>query len=161
MLTALRREVQALLADVPARRKPALRRAGSPEALLATDLPLIADDAAVAAFMGALTGAGWRVWLEGGWLLLDHPLPLPPACAVADVPGETGCCLWLLQHHPGGEAPADRLRALAKAAEEQNVEKLCRQWHREFARMLREGVPLPGGLLPYLACAVQTKEERA
>ena len=72
MLTPLRREMQALLATVPVRRKPALRRSDAPEALLATDLPLAAEEAAVADFTALAENAGWTVLRRGDWLLMDH-----------------------------------------------------------------------------------------
>ena len=78
MLTPLRRELLALLAKTDACRPPALRRSSHPEALLATDLPLLVAEEAAAAFIRAAEARGWRVWAEGGWLLLDHPVEAPP-----------------------------------------------------------------------------------
>lgn len=159
MLTALRRQVQAHLAKVPAQRKPALRRTDEPDALLTTDLPRIAGPEALAAFTAALEENGWRVRQAPGWLLLDHDVPVPAVEWPQDYPGEWGCCLWLLRQHPEGGAPAEMIRALVKAAEmgPDKVERLCRQWHGEFAACLREHRPLPGGVAPYLCAAM--KEE--
>lgn len=157
MLTAMRRQVQACLASVPCRRRPALRRTDNPDFLLMTNLPQAASPQDVAAFAQALRHLGWRVEEIPGWLLLDGPIPVPACPAPASYPGEAGCCAWLLQHHPGGDAPLDMLRALVKAAEQgaPQVEKLCRAWHGQLAAMLRRHQPLPGGLLPYLCAAMK------
>lgn len=154
MLTALRREVREALDAADTSRPPALRRASQAEALLATDLPETAGEDAVARFCEALTGRGWQVTRRGAWLLLDHPIQ-PPVAEAGDLPGEAGCCASLLMRHPGPDAPAERIRALAKAAEAGQVERLCDTWHREFAAMLRRGETLPGGLLPYLYAAAR------
>lgn len=154
MLTALRREVREALDAADTSRPPALRRASQAEALLATDLPETASEDAVAHFSEALAGRGWRVTRRGAWLLLDHPIS-PPAAQARELPGEAGCCASLLIRHPGSNAPTERIRALAKAAEAGQVERLCAAWHREFAAMLRRGETLPGGLLPYLYAAAR------
>lgn len=161
MLRALRREVQALLASVSSQRKPALRRTDDPGALLATDLPGIAQPEAVEAFAAELEAWGWRAWQRDGWLLLDRPVPVPEWAWPEAYPGEWGCCLWLLRLHPGQEAPAGHIRALVKAQEQgrEQVERLCRAWHGEFALLLRQHQPLPGGLAPYL-CAAMKEEAR-
>lgn len=161
MLRALRQEVQAQLISVPALRKPALRRSEDPEALLATDLPGVAQPEAVADLMNVLEAAGWRSWQRDGWLLLDHAVPVPDWDWPETYPGEWGCCLWLLRQHPGGDTPAGHIRALVKAAEQgwDQVERLCRAWHGEFAALLRTHRPLPGGLVPYL-CAAMKEEAR-
>ncbi|MGN0745569.1 MAG: hypothetical protein ACI4ML_02710 [Aristaeellaceae bacterium] len=159
MLTPLRRDMQALLASVPVRRRPALRRPDAPEALLATDLPLAAEDAAVAAFITAAQGAGWTVVRRGDWLLLDHPVEAPD-CPVPDrLTGEAGCCLSLLLRHGGHDAPPEDVRALVKArdAGDAALARLCAAWHRDWAARLRRREPLPGGLLPYLCAAMKSK----
>lgn len=74
MLTALRQELQEMLATVPTLRRPALRRSEDANALFATDLPLLAD---AADFCRLAEKHGWRTWIHGGWLLLDK-LPNPP-----------------------------------------------------------------------------------
>ena len=75
MLRELRAQVNALLADTPVRRKPALRRSDAPGALLATDLPHAADEAATADFIARAEAAQWSVRrAENGWLLLDKPV---------------------------------------------------------------------------------------
>lgn len=157
MLTALRRAMQAHLAAVPAQRKPALRRTDDPDALLMTDLPRIVPPEAVDAFISAVEAEGWRVRQEPGWMLLDHPVPAPEMVWPEAYPGEWGCCLWLLRQHPGNDAPPAYIRALVKAAEQgqDKVERLCKQWHGEFAALLRERQVLPGGLAPYLAAAMK------
>lgn len=157
MLRALRRQVQARLASVPCRRRPALRRTDDPGFLLMTDLPQAASPQDVAAFAQALRHLGWKVEEAPGWLLLDGPIPVPACPAPTSYPGEAGCCAWLLQQHPGGDAPPDMLRALVKAAEQgaPHVERLCSGWHGQLAAMLRRHQPLPGGLLPYLLAAMK------
>ena len=156
MLTPLRREMQTLLASVPVRRRPVLRRSDAPEALLATDLPLAAEETAVAAFLTAAEGAGWTVTPQGDWLLLDHPVEAPD-CPVPDrLAGEAGCCLSLLLRHGGDAAPREDIRALVKArdAGDRALERLCAAWHRDWAARLRRHEPLPGGLIPYLCGAM-------
>lgn len=160
MLRALRAQVNALLTQVSTSRKPALRRTDHPDALLMTDLPRIAEDAAVEAFITRLEEDGWRVLREPGWLLLDHPVPVPAAENPAQYPGEWGCCLRILRAKPGMAPAQGYIRALVKAQEEgqARVERLCKQWHGEFAACLREHKALPGALIPYL-CAVKKEEE--
>lgn len=162
MLTALRREVQALLAAIPADRKPALRRSDDASALLATDLPLIARDDAVNAFIAAAQADGWTVTFGKGWLLLDHAVPVPEVQVPPVIQGEAGCCLSLLLRHPGEDAPKTYIRALVKADEagKAYLERLCAQWHRDFAGMLRRHEPLPGGLTPYLCAAIHHHTEK-
>ena len=159
MLRALRQQVQGHLAGVKTARKPALRRTDDPDALLMCDLPRIAEKENMAVFIRAMEADGWRVREIPGWLLLDHDVPVPQAERVDDAPGESGCCAWLLQKHPGDAPAQGHIRALVKAAEQgsDKVERLCRQWHGEFAACLREHKPLPGGVLPYLQAAM--KEE--
>lgn len=155
MLTALRRQVQSALYAVPAKRKPALRRSDAPDALLATDLPLIAEKPAVAAFVQTMAAQGWRTRLHRGWLLLDAPVPVPEADMPQCLPGECGCCISLLTRH-ADDAPAEAyIRAAVKAAEagEKYLERLCSQLHADFAARLRRHEPLPGALLPYLCRA--------
>lgn len=156
MLTALRAEAAALLSACPTRRRPALRRSDDPTFLLATDLPLAAEAAVAEAFTHQMEAQGWRIVPRGGWLLMDHALPMPADPGLATAPGEMGCALWLLRRHPGGEAPADALRALVKAAEAGPgpLERLCREWHAAWAEALRRHITLPGGLAPYLAAAI-------
>lgn len=156
MLTALRETAWAELAVTPAARKPALRRSDDPEALLATDLPLIADAAAVEAFLSRMTARGWRVWRAGDWLLLDAEVPPPESGEPAAPGGEPGCCVSLLMRHPEGAPDRALIRAVAKAAEEgyPALERLCGRLHAAWAAALREHRDLPGGLLPYLCRAI-------
>lgn len=159
MLTALRTQLAALLDACQVRRKPALRRSLSPHALFSTDLPLAAEETAVAVFMQSAQAQGWFVTREGDWLQLDHPLPPPPVLPVPPCAGYAGCALSLLMRHPGDDAcTADELRALCKAAESgpSALEKLCRVLCRDWAARLRRHEPLPSGLLPYLVQAVHT-----
>ena len=69
MLRALRAQVNAALAEVPVRRRPALRRSDAPDALLATDLPHAAEAETwstgsaelfmVYVFIGIVLALGW------------------------------------------------------------------------------------------------------
>lgn len=156
MLTALRREVQKALTETPAARQPALRRSDDPEALLATDLPLIADSGAAEAFAVRMTARGWRVWRAGDWLLLDAEVPVPETEVPAGASGEPGCCVSLLARHRNEKADKAAVRALVKAAESgrPSLERLCGRLHAEWAAALREHGDLPGGVLPYLCRAI-------
>ena len=163
MLTSLRHACQAHLQQAEATRKPALRRSAAPDALLATDLPLAAEKAAVADFIALSEKAGWTVMRRGDWLLLDHPVDAPDCPVPAELPGEAGCCLSLLLRHGGGDAPGEDIRALVKARDAGStaLERLCAAWHRDWAARLRRREPLPGGLIPYLCGAMTpvTKED--
>lgn len=159
MLRALRVQVNALLADTPVRRKPALRRSDAPGALLATDLPYAADEKATADFIARAEAAQWSVRrAENGWLLLDRPVPVPDAPEMTDYQGECGCCLWLLRQHPENRDAAEMIRQLVRAQEKgpAEIERFCGALHASLAAMLRRGEALPGGLVPYLAAAYQT-----
>lgn len=157
MLTALRLQVQRMLYAVPAQRKPALRRSDAPDALFATDLPLIADAAAVQTFIEAMICLGWTVCQRKGWLTLDAPVPVPEYTQPIVLTGECGCCISLLQRHAEDAPAADHIRALIKAADAGRMpfERLCSQLHGEFAARLRRHEPLPGALLPYLCNAYE------
>ncbi len=158
MLCNIRARVQEALYAVPAKRRPALRRSDAPDALLATDLPLIADAQAVEAFRAELAGMGFSTWERQGWLLLDVPVPVPDAPLPASLVGECGCCISLLVRHPDGAPAEDFIRAVVKAADAGCIpfERLCGQLHAELAARLRRHEPLPGALLPYLCQACTT-----
>lgn len=161
MLTALRMQVQAVLYAVPAGRKPALRRSDAPDALFATDLPLIAEESAVAAFLTEMTRLGWRIGERNGWLTLDASVPSPAYTVPDTLKGECGCCMSLLLRHRE-DAPAEEfIRAVVKAADAGKLpfERLCSQLHGEFAARLRRHEALPGALLPYLCHAYETLDK--
>lgn len=153
-------QVQAALADVPAQRKPALRRSEDPEALLATDLPLAAHAAAVEAFVRQMSNHGWRIREKQNWLLLDVDVPVPRFSPV-QAKGELGCCISLLTRHGGSGAPKETIRAIVKAVEAGTLERLCLRLHREWAELLRLHQPLPGGLKPYLCRAARDIKKEA
>lgn len=155
MLTALRREAQAVLEEAAVIRKPALRRSDDPDALLATDLPMVTDDAAVERFMAEMAEQGWRVSRAGDWLVLDKDVPVPESMSSAALAGEIGCCASLLERHPCGETDKRAIRAVIKAAESGRpaLERLCGKLHAQWAEALREHRALPGDLLPYLCQA--------
>ena len=153
----MRAQVQSALYAVPVKRKPALRRSNLPDALFATDLPLVAEEAAVEAFCAQMAQLGWRTGLHNGWLTLDAPIPTPDASVPKAPAGECGCCISLLLRHME-DAPAEEfIRAVVKTADagHQPFEKLCAALHAEFAARLRGHEPLPGALLPYLCHAYQ------
>lgn len=164
MLRKIRAQVNAALADTPVRRRPALRRSDDPTALLATDLPFAADEAAVSGFIARLTAAGFTVSAApNGWLLLDAPAPVPEGrngenCTPV---GEAGCCLSILRRHQEAGEYTALLRSLLKAAEagRQPFERFCAELHATLASMLRRHQPLPGGLLPYLTYAYDELSE--
>ena len=158
MLTELRQQVQAVLYAVPAQRKPALRRSDAPDALFATDLPLITEPDSVRSFAASLEKQGWTVSQHNGWLTLDAMIPMPAYSIPADPAGECGCCISLLQRHQEHAPAAECIRRVVKDAEvgRQPFERLCAQLHGEFAARLRRHEPLPGALLPYLCHAYQT-----
>lgn len=155
MLKPLRQQVQQAFLCVPAARRPALRRSDAADALLATDLPLIAEPEAVRDFCTALSGMGWQSSLRNGWLILDAPVPAPDAAPPRVLRGACGCCISLLQRHPDDADSRPFIRRVVKAADAGPLpfERLCRQLHAEFAAMLRLHQPLPGGLLPYICQA--------
>ena len=144
-----------MLYAVPAKRKPALRRSDLPDALFATDLPLVAGEEAVAAFRAQMEQRGWHTGIYNGWLTLDVPVPVQEY-DIPDLPvGECGCCISLLLRHQD-DAPAEALiRAVVKAADagRQPFDRLCASLHGEFAERLRKHASLPGALLPYLCHA--------
>jgi len=147
-----------MLYAVPAKRKPALRRSDLADALFATDLPLVAESAKVAAFCAHMEAQGWRCGMHNGWLTLDADIPAPEAAIPAAPAGECGCCISLLLRHME-DAPAEEyIRAVVKAADagKQPFDRLCIQLHAEFAARLRRREALPGALLPYLCQAYQT-----
>ncbi|MGN0778576.1 MAG: hypothetical protein ACI4MJ_05465 [Aristaeellaceae bacterium] len=152
-----------MLAALPVARKPALRRPDAPDALLATDLPLAAEESTVQAFIAMAQAQGWTVSRWESWLYLDHPVDAPCCPVPAVLEGEAGCCLSLLMRHADGAAPAEDIRALVKArdAGDQAIARLCAAWHRDYAARLRRHEPLPGGMIPYLCGAMTrpTKED--
>ena len=157
MLTVLRQRMQAVLYAVPAKRKPALRRSDAPDALFATDLPLIAEADAVRSFKEDMEAQGWTVRELNGWLTLDAPVPVPDCTIPEAAAGECGCCISLLLRHREDAPAKDYIRAAVKAAEAGKLpfERLCGQLHGEFAARLRSHQPLPGHLIPYLCRAYE------
>ncbi len=138
MLRAARAEVRALLADLPARRPPALRRALTEDAMLACDLPLASDPATAAVFCDRARGRGWRVTEDRGWLLLDKPDLIPPPIGDELPEGEAGCVLSLLRRHPELWRDLTGRRMLAKASEcaAPKRERVCAELHARWALRL-------------------------
>ena len=156
MITQLRRDLLAFLRDIPCSRTPTLRRCRHDGALLATNLPFIAQPDDVRRFADACRLRGWTVSESDGWLLLDHAVTPPDSPIPDTLSGEVGCLISLLIRHPQDHAPCDdAIRALAKACEESPAvtDRLCAALHDDWAQRLRKREPLPGGLLPYLCFA--------
>lgn len=162
MLTPLRAEVNALLEQIEVRRKPALRRSDSAGALLATDLPLAADESAVEAFVMSAEDCGWHVrQADNGWLLLDKPVPVPDVAMPSKMAGECGCCLSLLLRHPEDGDASELIREVVRAEEAGKTpfRRFCTALHNRLAAMLRLHQPLPGGLTPYLVHACRKYDD--
>ncbi len=155
-MTALRQQVQQILAELPLSRRVTLRRPEEPCALLSTNLPFTADEAVQRAYIARMEASGWRVWPQNGWLLMDRPVLPPDAPVPTNLAGECGCCISLLLRHPQEDGDAsDAIRALVKAEDEgrAQTERLCSALHADFAKRLRLRQPLPSDLLPYLCHA--------
>lgn len=145
---ALRKELAALLKAAAGTRKLSVRRSTDPEWIYSTDLPAVCSGAVPDPVKEALISAGWEYRQDGEWLLLRRPEPEPPEDWYAGPFGkEAGCCLSLLDRHPGsGSEPADAAqRMLIKAGEEggKAYEEACGTLHREWAERLRQRRPLP------------------
>ena len=153
MLGEMRREVREELDRCPVSRPAVLRRSDLPDALLACDLPTVADEATVAAFIASMEERGWTVRRAVIWLILDKPVPAP-TCPETPVTatGEAANVISLLERHQNDVQDVEAVRAVVKAAEAgpRNLERLCRQLHGAWAEKLRLDQPLPGALLPYL-----------
>lgn len=156
MMSQARQSIRAALDAVPARRRAALRRPDDPDALLATDLPFIADEQALADFTAHLAEMGWHAWQKGGWLLMDGPVDAPFSPVPAVLTGEAGCCISLLLRHPGGGEDDAQRRALIKAADagKPHLERCCAALHAAWAARLRHHQALPSALLPWLCRAM-------
>ena len=138
MRAPLRQEARRMLTACAAKRPPALRRCLTPDALLATDLPLCAGSAEVEAFIRRAAAAGWAVKRQGDWLTLDHPLALCPADLPDSAEGEA--CRSLLARHPGLTLPSPLLRRLWKAMDAGRIEEALWPLHQALAAALREGL---------------------
>lgn len=160
MLDDMRRELREALNTCRVSRPAVLRRSDRPDMLLACDLPTVAEEAEVTAFIYTEEEQGWTVRCEAGWLLLDKPIPVPAwPEARPQASGEAANVISLLERHRNENEDLIAVRAVVKAAEAgpQKLERLCRQLHGDWAERLRMDRPLPGALLPYLYEAV--KEE--
>ncbi|MBR4712022.1 MAG: hypothetical protein IKP10_08290 [Clostridia bacterium] len=163
MLRAAREAAVELMRGIPAARRPALRRANEAGWMLATDLPLIADEAGREHFLTLAREAGWRTGrTPGGWVLLDRLDLLPQAPPPDRLPdGEAGALISLLARHPSDGTDDEALRAIAAAAEQgrPQLDRLCAALHAAWARALRRHEKIPGALMPYLCAAVRETEE--
>lgn len=159
LLTPYRLAAQALLADVPAPRKPFLRRSLRPDALLTTDLPRLVQPQALEALEAAITGLGWTVQLQAGlWELtpvLTPSAPLGPVLPGPDRP-HLRRLYSLLSRHPAPGGSIAPVLAFLKAEEAgpQPLERLCQALCRQCAVCLRAHQRLPGELLPYVQSAL-------
>jgi len=141
-----RADIERLLLSVPSSRKPALRRSLREDWLFSTDLPRCASAEDCLRFQQSAQAAGWDAESSGEWIHLRKiPFYLPGGWFSPAVSAEAACLRVLLLRHPGTADPAVELLMLMKAREEGNIswEKACRSLHREWARRLREGKPLP------------------
>lgn len=152
MLTALRLELNTLMAAAQPSRKPALRHANREGWLLCSDVPSLLDEAALTALCDQLHAAGWQTQLQNGWLYFDKPVPVPVVDMAAEFPGEVGCVVSLLRRHNDAAPCGEAIRLLCCAHDKGavQVERLCRTLHQQMAEKLRLHQPLPGGLLPYV-----------
>ena len=119
MLRGLREIAARLLADIPQTRPAVVRRSDEAGWLLATDLPLVTDAAALSGFRRLAGEAGFRCGVaSNGWLLLDAWEQLPTASLPGICPdGETGAAISLLARHPGKADPAETVRQIARAGD--------------------------------------------
>ena len=155
MLTALRRELRAHLDALPVARPAVLRRARDAAWLFASDVPALLDSETLCVLLRSLQADGWTASVGAdGWLRLDHRIALPES--LCPVPGvdtaELDCLLSLLARHPSDLEDADTLCSLCKAWEEGAIafNRCIRHLHGSWAVSLRDRIPLPGGLTPYL-----------
>ena len=140
MLKRARTEAAELLAGLPVRRSPAVRRAIPDGWMLACDLPQCAEAETVRLFRRKAEAAGWRTERRDGWLLLDKPSILNAGTDEdTGTSDEQTCVLSLLSRHPGFRDDPDVLRTLAKLSElsPTAAEPEYRKLHRELAVRLR------------------------
>ena len=160
MLSGLREITARLLADTPQDRPAAIRRSEEAGWLLATDLPLVTDEASLAGFRQRAGEAGLSCGrASNGWLLLDAWEMLPAAAPPTAWPdGEKGAAMSLLARHPGQADPAETVRQIARACERGDaaLERCCGALHARWAECLRRGRELPGGALPFLCAAYES-----
>ena len=147
-INALRKELAALLAEVPANRPPALRRSLDEQWIYATDLPAARGEAGCADFFRKLEKAGWEYTEDSGWILMRKAAKEPPEGWYEGAFGpEAGCCLSLLERHAKAAegSPEEAQRALIRAGEEGDkaYEAVCAKLHRDWADRLRRKEPLP------------------
>lgn len=160
MLRPLREQLRQMMTGLDVSRTPVIRRSDEADMLLATDLPLLVNEAIMNDFLPRLAEAGWQTRMHRGWLLLDHAVAVP---AIEGTPiGEAACVISLLERHPGGGNNAELIRLLAKAPEqgEKQMQRLFLDLHRRFAGMLREHRHLPEKLIPYVRYAALTERRR-
>ena len=158
LLPGWRSELSCLLQGLPLERRPAIRRASQPDWLLACDLPLVAGEETTARFLAGAEAAGWRWKRNADWLLLNPPLSLPDPGQDAlqtIAEGELHCAIALLLRHGGSAWNEEDAWAVLKAAETgpEALDRLCARFHGEWAALLRQGKPLPGGLVSLLMAA--------
>ena len=152
MLPEARSRLRALMEDIPQTRPCCIRRSDDDRFLLATDLPLVTDEAAFRCLMVDAENAGFRCEIIRNWLFVD--CAIEPETEKPPVFSPEGrCCLSILKRHPDGETDAIWLRRVVKAFEagEKPLEKCFAQLHMELAARLRQHRPLPTNLIPYLA----------
>ena len=167
-MNEFRQELSELLAEVPCRRPPALRRSLKSEWLYATDLFQAADPDSAAVFLKRAAELGWHAEQDGSWLQLKRSFTEPPEHGFEGPFGaEAVCCASLLRRHletkkekmrteeapqwimedtSEAEKAAETVRILLVKAGEQGpeaYEQACGGLHREWAQRLRKKQTLP------------------
>ena len=141
-----RQQLTALLEEGSWTRKPALRRSRLAEAMYATDLPLFSSEEEVNGFLFRLKEAGWKGWIQDGWLqMVPMGLTFPKCVYEGSFGREATACGSLLARHPRGTVEMETAFRLVKAGEEgpDAFERTCGQLHQEWAIRLRNHEPLP------------------
>ena len=145
-MNQLRAELQALLTAPGTPRRPVLRRSLHEEWLYTTDLPGLCTEQDMERIVSSLASAGWESMMDRGWLQMKKTAEEPPKEWFDGPFGpEAGCCLSLIDRHPGGSGGEQAQRMLIKAGEQGALayEEACALLHREWAVRLREGKRLP------------------
>ena len=180
-MNEFRQELSELLAEVPCRRPPALRRSLKSEWLYATDLLQTTDPDSAAVFLKRAAELGWRAEQDGSWLQMTRSFTEPPEHGFEGPFGEEAACCasllrrqtetneakkqtddasqWLPANVSEAKKTAERVRILLVKAGEQGpeaYEKACGGLHREWAQRLRKKQALPPVSLRFFC---ETKKE--
>ena len=145
-----------MLASLSWQRKPVLRRSLRDAWLYCTDLPMCAEEDAVAEFRRRADARGWCTERDGNWIQLTREIAAPPGGFFDGPFGEEAACCASLLRRQGRAGPRDAqpdaradgqliLIRLCKAGEEgpEAYERVCAAIHREWAERLRNRQGLP------------------